>query len=58
MEKETLLELIFRSSTNRELREEQLLNLFGVSSLEDIPKEKLIDYCNKHYCTGGENNGS
>lgn len=51
MEKDTLLELIFRSSTNRELREEQLLNVFGVASLDDIPKDKLIEYCNKHYCT-------
>ena len=56
MEKDTLLELIFRSSTNRQLREEQLLNIFGVSSLDDIPKDQLIEYCNKYYCTkeGGD----
>lgn len=51
MEKETLMELMFCSSTNRELREQQLLNIFGVSSLDDIPTEKLIEYCNQHYCT-------
>ena len=58
MEKDTLMELIFRSSTSRELREEQLLNYFGVQSLDDIPTEKLIEYCNMHYCTrGGLANG-
>ena len=51
MEKDTLLELIFRSSTSRELREEQLLNVFGVSSLDEIPTDKLIEFCNKYYCT-------
>ena len=51
MDKDALLELIFRSSTSRELREEQLLNYFGVSSLDDIPREKLVEYCNKYYCT-------
>lgn len=51
MEKDTLLELIFRSSTNRQLREEQLLNIFGVTSLDDIPTKDLIEFCNKHYCT-------
>ena len=51
MEKDTLLELIFRSSTNRQLREEQLLNIFGVTSLDDIPTKDLIEFCNNHYCT-------
>lgn len=51
MDKETMLELIFRSSTNRQLREEELLNVFGVEKLDDIPTEKLIEFCNKHYCT-------
>ena len=51
MERETLLELVLRSSTNRELREQQLLNIFGVSSLDDIPTEKIIEFCNKYYCT-------
>ena len=51
MERETLFELALRSSTNKELREQQLLNIFGVSSLDDIPTDKLIEYCNKHYCT-------
>ena len=58
MEKETLLELVFRSSTNRELREQQLLNIFGVSSFDDIPPEKLIEYCNQHYCTKEDYHGS
>ena len=51
MEKETLLELILRSATNRQLREEQLLNVFGVKSLDEIPTKELIEYCNKYYCT-------
>lgn len=50
MEKETILELIYRSSTSRQLREEQLLNYFGVTSIDDISKEELIEYCNKYYC--------
>ena len=51
MEKDVLLELLFRSSTNRALREEQILNVFGVTSLDDIPTDKLIKFCNKYYCT-------
>jgi hypothetical protein len=53
MEKGTLLELALRSSTNRELREQQLLNIFEVNSVDDIPTDKLLEYCNKHYCTKG-----
>jgi len=51
MGKDELLELLFRSSTNRELREEQLLNIFGATTLDDIPTDKLLEFCNKHYCT-------
>lgn len=51
MDRKVMLELIFRSSTNRELRKEQLCNIFGVNSVDDIPEEKLIAYCNKYYCT-------
>lgn len=51
MKRETMLELIFRASTNRQLREEELLNYFRVTSLDDIPKDKLIEFCNKYYCT-------
>ena len=51
MEKDEMFTLLFRSATNRELREEELLNIFGVISLDDVPTEKLIEYCNKHYCT-------
>ena len=51
MEKETILELLFRSATNKALREEQILNIFGVSSIDEIPTEKLIEFCNKYYCT-------
>lgn len=58
MERETLMELIFRSSTSRQLREEELLNFFGVEKLDDIPTDKLIEFCNMHYCTrGGLTNG-
>ena len=53
MERETLLEKVLRASTNRELREQQLLNIFEVSSLDEIPTDKLIEYCNQHYCTKG-----
>lgn len=51
MERETIMELIFRSATNRKLREEELLNYFRVAKLEDIPTETLIEFCNKYYCT-------
>lgn len=51
MERETLLEQVLHASTNRELREQQVLNIFNVTSLDDIPTEQLVEYCNKHYCT-------
>ena len=50
MEKDELMAILFYSATNRELREEQLLNIFEVSSLDDIPTDKLLEYCNRHYC--------
>lgn len=51
MKKEELMDILFYSATNRELREQQLLNIFEVSSLEEIPIDQLLEYCNKHYCT-------
>ena len=53
MEKDELMDILFFSATSRELREEQLLNIFEVSSLDDIPTDKLLEYCNRHYCTKG-----
>ena len=59
MERSEVLEKVFYSSTSKVLREEQILNLFGVSSMDEIPTEKLIEFCNGHYCTKGcMNNGS
>lgn len=58
MERSELLDKMFFSSTSKVLREEQLLNLFGVTSLDDIPTEKLLKFCNTYYCSGGKNNGS
>lgn len=55
MEKDELMDILFFSATSRELREEQLLNMFEVSSLDDIPTDKLLEYCNRHYCTKGGN---
>lgn len=49
MERDTLLELIFYSSTNKVLREEQLLNIFGVKSLDEVPTDKLLEFCNRNY---------
>ena len=58
MEKQTLMDLVFYSVTSKELREQQLLNIFNVSSLDEIPTDKLLEYCNKHYCTnGGDKDG-
>lgn len=58
MERSEVLGKVFYSSTSKVLREEQILNLFGVSSMDEIPTEKLIEFCNGHYCTkGGMNNG-
>ena len=54
MERSELLDKMFFSSTSKVLREEQLCNLFGVDSLDDVPTEKLLEFCNKHYCTGGK----
>ena len=53
MERKTLMELIFHAATNRELREQQILNIFGVQNLDEIPTDKLLEYCNEHYCTKG-----
>ncbi len=59
MEKDTLLEQLFRSATNKTLREEELLNIFGVTSLDDIPTDKLMQYYNGHYnLKGGSTYGS
>lgn len=58
MERGSLLEMIFSSSTNRILREEQLLNIFGVTDLDDIPTDKLLEFCNRNYfCKGGKEDG-
>lgn len=54
MERETLMELVFYSETSKEIREQQLLNIFNVSSLDEIPTDKLLEFCNEHYCTKGE----
>lgn len=56
MERESLLETLFSSSTNRILREEQLLNIFGVSDLDDVPTEKLLNLCNGKYISKGDSN--
>lgn len=58
MDRKELLEKVFYSSTSRVLREEEILNVFGVADLNDIPTDKLVEYCNKYYCTGGDKNGS
>lgn len=59
MERGSLLEMIFSSSTNRILREEQLLNIFGVTDLDDIPTDKLLEFCNRNYfCKGESSHGS
>lgn len=39
------------SFSSSEIREEVLLNLFGVRNFDDIPTKKLLEFCNKHYCT-------
>lgn len=58
MERDEVLEKVFYSSTSKVLREEQLLNYFGVSSLDEIPTEKLMNFCDEHYCSkGGITNG-
>lgn len=54
MERKTLMDLVFYTVTSKELREQQLLNIFNVSSLDEIPTDKLLEYCNKHYCTKGD----
>lgn len=57
-ERESLLELLFCSSTNKILREEQLLNIFGVTDLDEVPTDKLLEFCNKNYfCKGGNCHG-
>lgn len=51
MERSELLEKMFFSSTSKVLREEQILNIFGVKTLDEVPTEKLLKFCNEHYCT-------
>ena len=48
-ERESLLDMLFYSSTNKVLREEQLLNIFGVTDLDEVSTEKLLQFCNKNY---------
>jgi hypothetical protein len=49
MERSSLLESIYHYSTNRALREEQLLNIFGVTDLDQVSTEKLLEFCNRNY---------
>lgn len=54
-----MLEALFCSSTNKILREEQLLNIFGVTDLDEVPTDKLLEFCNRNYiCKGDSNYGS
>ena len=58
MEEESLLDVVMRSSTNTFLGEAQLMNIFGVSDLDQVPTDKLLEFCNRNYLSkGGPDNG-
>ena len=49
MERRSLLESVYHYSTNKTLRDEQILNVFGVADLDDVPTDKLLAFCNKNF---------
>lgn len=49
MERRSLLESVYHYSTNKTLRDEQILNVFGVADLDDVPTDKLLKFCNRNY---------
>ena len=33
------------------------MNIFGVSDLDQVPTDKLLEFCNRNYIKGGSNDG-